>query len=305
MTEISSGSGSLGLVSEELAQVVDRVASSVVRISARRGVPASGVVWQADGLILTADHVLEREEEISVGLPDGAEGTAAVVGRDRASDLALLRVDRGGLRPLEHAGLPRPGHLALAVGRPGSDGPRSSLGIVSGVEGLSRRWRQGAPDKLILTDVVLYPGFSGGPLVDTAGRLLGINTSLFARGVSPAVPAETAAQVAQALLKQGRIPRGYLGVACQPVALPGGLRQRLQLSQETGLIVVGLDPEGPAERGGILLGDILLALGGREVHDPADLFRGLDPEAVGRDTALRIVRGGAVQECRVTIGERR
>lgn len=299
------GSGiNLAGISEELARIVEGAARSVVRVNARRRVSASGVVWRSEGLILTADHVLERDEDITVGLPDGTEVAATVVGRDRSSDLALLRVAQADLVPLEGGAMPTVGHLVVAVGRPGRGGPLASLGIVTGVQSGTRRWRPGAPETILITDVVLYPGFSGGPLINANGQLVGINTSLLARGVSPAVPVAAAAQIAEALLKRGRIARGYLGVACQPVALPAALRQRLQIEREAALLVVGVEAPGPAETGGLLVGDILLDLGGHPVQDPAELFRILSPDSVGKSMAIHIVRGGALQTCTVTIGER-
>lgn len=306
MTSATGGAGgtNLALISEELARAVERAAPSVVRVNARRRISASGVVWQPQGLILTADHVLEREEDVTVGLPDGSEVAASLVGRDRSSDLALLRVAPHDLPPLERGTMPSVGHLVLAIGRPGRGGPLASLGIVSGVQGAGRRWRPGAPESILITDAVLYPGFSGGPLVNASGQLVGINTSLHARGASPAVPIEAAGQIAETLLKQGRIPRGYLGVACQPVALSATLRQRLQIEQAAGLLVVGVDPDGPAEKGGLLVGDILLDLDDQQVHDPADLLRILSPGTVGHGMAVRAVRGGALHACSVTIGER-
>lgn len=297
------GGANLALISEELAQAVERAAPSVVRVNARRRVPASGVVWEAEGLVLTADHVLEREEDVTLGLHDGTEVAAAVVGRDRASDLALLRAARADLPPLGRGAMPRVGNLVLAVGRPGR-GPLASLGIVSGVESGRRRWRPGAPESLLITDVVLYPGFSGGPLIDASGQLVGINTSLLARGASPAIPVAAAAEIAAALLQRGRIARGYLGVACQPVAVSATLRERLQIEREAGLLVVGVDVQGPAETGGLLVGDIILDLGDQPVQDPAELFRILSPDTVGKAMAVRIVRGGALQTCTVTVGER-
>jgi S1-C subfamily serine protease len=261
------------------------------------------VVWQDDGLIVTADHVLEREEDITVGFADGTEASASIVGRDPASDVAVLRVQKSGLAPIQKGPLAKVGQLVLAIGRPGS-GPVVSLGIVSSLQRPTRGWRRGGSGNLITTDAVLYPGFSGGPLIDVSGRVVGINTSRFGQGASFAIPIETVAQVAQALSSQGRIKRGYLGIASQTVAIPAGLRQRLGLSQESGLLVVGLEPDAPAEKAGVLLGDLILALGGEEVHDTEGLLQALTADKVGQAAPVRLIRGGAIQEVSVNVGER-
>ncbi len=299
----SQTTGMLSRISEELVDAVERVAPSVVRVNARRGPSGSGVVWSADGLIVTADHVLEREEDITVGLADGSEASASLVGRDPASDVALLRIARQGLPPVGRGQAPKVGQLILAVGRPGGGGPMVSLGVISSLQRPGRGWRR-ASANFITTDAVLYPGFSGGPLIDASGQAVGIGTSRFGQGTSVAIPMETVAQVAEALLSQGRIKRGYLGIASQAVAIPSGLRQRLGVQQESGLLVVGLEPDAPAEKAGVLLGDLLLAFGGDVVGETEQLLHLLSPERVGQAVTLRLVRGGVVHDVTVTIGER-
>lgn len=299
----NQSTGILSRISEELADAVERVAPSVVRVNARRGPSGSGVVWSADGLIVTADHILEREEDITVGLADGSEASASLVGRDPASDVALLRIARQGLPPVGRGQSPKVGQLVLAVGRPGGGGPMVSLGVISSLQRPGRGWRR-ASGNFITTDAVLYPGFSGGPLIDASGQAVGIGTSRFGQGTSVAIPMETVVQVAQALLSQGRIKRGYLGIASQAVAIPSGLRQRLQLQQESGLLVVGLEPDAPAEKAGVLLGDLLLAFGGEVVNETEQLLHLLSPERVGQTVTLRLVRGGVAEDVSVTIGER-
>lgn len=181
----------------------------------------------------------------------------------------------------------------------------ASIGIISAITGPWRTWRGGMLEKLILTDVTLYPGFSGGALVDASGRVAGLNTSLLARGISAALPVDTLQRVVQAILTQGKVKRGYLGVSTQAVPLPAALSQGLGLSQKSGLLVISVEPGGPAEKGGLMLGDLLVGLGGRPVEDTDDLQTLLGGDRVGQATPVRVIRGGQVQDLNVTIGERR
>jgi S1-C subfamily serine protease len=236
-------------------------------------------------------------------LPDGRTVAAALVGRDPTTDLAVLRAEAGGLTPptWAEADSARVGHLVLAVGRPGHKA-MATLGIISA---LGEGWRTpagGQVDRYVQTDVVMYPGFSGGPLVDANGHALGLNTSALLRGVSLAVPAATLRRVVETLLVHGRVRRGYLGVGAQPVRLPATLAQ--QLGQETGLLLVSVEPGSPAEQGGLLLGDTIVALDGRPVAHMDDLLDGLSGERVGVAVPVRVVRGGQVQDLTVVIGER-
>jgi S1-C subfamily serine protease len=305
--EVGGSGGALAAFSEELADAVARAGDSVVRVEARRRQSASGAVWGADGLVLTADHVLERDEDLAVGLPDGQSVAAKVVGRDPGTDLALLRVEAAGLPTIEQGPVPRLGHLALIVARPG-ESLATSIGVVSAIGGPARTRRGGQLEGFIRTDATYYPGFSGGPLVDTVGRMIGLATSQFGGGgggAGLAISLETVRRVAESLLSHGRVRRGFLGIGSQPVSIPGPLREQLGLSQETGLLVVGVEPGGPAEQGGVLIGDLLVGLGGSPVKDTNDLRDQLGAERVGQPTALRVIRGGEPRELTVTVGERR
>jgi S1-C subfamily serine protease len=295
--------GVLAAFSDQLAQAVERVGNSVVRVEARRRYPSSGVAWTADGLVLVADHALEREEDIAVGLPDGRTVGAKIVGRDSASDLAILRAEAQGLQAIERGAEPRVGHVALVVARPGQS-LATSIGVVSAIGGRTRTWRGGRLEGIIWTDAALYPGFAGAPLVDTAGRMVGLITSQAGQGAGVAVPLAVAERVVSSLQSHGRIKRGYLGVQSQGVAIPEALRARAGLSQETGLLVVGVERGGPAERGGLLIGDVIVTLGGQPVTSTEDLLAALGPERVGQATALRVIRGGEAQDVTITIGER-
>ncbi len=298
-------------LSDALAATVEAAGSSVVRVEARRRLPASGIIWSSDGVIVTAYHVVERDENISVGLPDGQSVPATLVGRDPTTDLAVLRAQVPTASGAQVPSLTQPtqanldnlhvGHLVLALGRPGRTA-QATLGIVSA---LGESWRTpagGQIDHYLQTDVVMYPGFSGGPLVDAAGQVLGLNTSALLRGISLTVPTPTLSEVVQTLLTHGRVRRGYLGVGAQPVRLPAGLGQ--QLGQETGLLLVSVEPGSPADQGGLLLGDTIVAFDEQPVRHMDDLLALLSSDRVGETMPVRIVRGGQVQELKVVVGER-
>lgn len=294
----------LASLSSAISGIVERVGPSVVRVEARHRLPASGIVWSADGLIVTADHAVERDEHICIGLATGETVAATMIGRDPTTDIAVLRTETRGLEPpawTEPAGA-RVGHLVVSLGRPGRT-IRATLGMISAV---ADNWRapSGAQiERYIQTDAGLARGFSGGPLVDSAGNVVGMNTSGLLRWAALAVPVPTLRRVVDALVAHGRIRRGYVGIGAQPVRLPPGLRA--QLGQEAGLLLVSVEPQSPAERGGLLLGDVLLSLGSVEVHHLDDLMGLLTADRIGTTVPARILRGGAVQDLAVEIGERR
>lgn len=293
----------LSSLSDALAGVVDTVGQSVVRVEGRRRHPASGIVWSAEGLIITANHVVTRDEDLRVGLPDGETLAASLVGRDPTTDLALLRTEGAGLTAAVWAGSAdvRVGHLALALGRPGRT-MQATLGVVSA---LGEGWRTaggGKIDQYIQTDVVMYPGFSGGPLADSSGRVIGLNSSALMRGVSVTLPAATLSRVAETLVTHGRVKRGYLGIGAQPVRLPEALAG--SLGQDVGLLLVSVEPDSPAEKAGLLMGDTILALDGERVRHIEELMALLSGDRVGAKAPVQIVRGGEVREVSVTIGER-
>ena len=293
----------LSALSDGMADAVEQVGPKVLRVNGRRRRPASGVVYAPD-CVLTASHVLEREEDLSVGTRDGRTLPARFVGRDPSTDLAVLRaeaLDVDAATPAE--GSARTGQLVLAVGGPSrSDGPRASLGVVSAVGGPLRTGRGSRLERYIQTDATPYPGFSGGPLIDARGTVLGIMTAGWARGAALAIPAEVAWRVARTLESRGSVKRGYLGIMSQPVHLPDA--QRTGLTQRGGLLVVGVEDGSPAGRGGLLIGDILATLDGQPVEDTEDLLVLLTGERVGQPVPVKVVRGGELQMLEVTIGER-
>jgi S1-C subfamily serine protease len=235
-------------------------------------------------------------------LPGGESLPARLAGRDPGSDLAVLRVAASGLQAAVPTGNLAVGHLVLALGRP-SGKVQATLGIVSALGDTPWQTPAGAQiDHYLQTDVVMYPGFSGGPLIDVAGHVLGLNTSALVGGVSLALPAQTIARVVSALLAHGRIRRGYLGVSTQAVQLPQTSAGALQ--QETGLLVVAVEPESPAEQSGLLLGDTIVGFNGQPVRRHDDLLALLGGEHVHQQLTVRILRGGEVTSVDVTVGER-
>jgi S1-C subfamily serine protease len=295
----------LTTLSNQLADAVQAAGAWTVRVQARRGPPASGIALAAD-LVLTADHVVDqsREDSIKIGLPDGSEVGGSVVGRDPATDLAILRIASGSLTPARAAqGDPRTGSLALVVGRPGS-APSASLGLITSLAGPARTRRGGLLERFIQVDAVMYPGFSGGSLVDADGAVLGMITSgLGFGGPAVAIPWSLASQLAETIGKHGKVPRGFLGVGSQPVTLSPQARE-LTGGQERGLLVVQVADGGPAATAGFLQGDILVRLDGTPVTNADDLQGLLGPNRVGSGVAAAIIRGGELREVKLTVGTR-
>ena len=287
-------------LSRDIADLVGRLGPSVVRIDARRGRPATGIIW-ADNLVLTADHVLEHEDTIQV---TGSTTTvkASIAGRDAGTDIALLRTEglNGAPAPRGRSTDIRAGHIVIAIGQPGE--LQVTVGIVSGLSGSFRSWRGGQVERLIQTTAELLPGFSGGPLVDADGRVVGINSWNFGRGVSRAVPVETAERVAESLKTHGRIRRAYLGLGAQPVRLSEALAS--QLGEESGLLVVTVEPGGPAQKAGLLQGDTIVSVDGDPVRHLDELFGKLGALEVGSAHRLGVVRAGERKDVPVTVGER-
>jgi S1-C subfamily serine protease len=303
MSTTAGAAGVLAALSDDLAGAVERAARSTVAIHARRRIPSSGTAWRP-GVIVAASHTIAREDEISLTLPDGRTAPATLVGRDETTDLAVLRTEAA-LTPVERAdaGALRVGNLVLAVGRPGQS-VTASLGVLSAVGAEWRTWQGGRIDRFLRLDLSIYDGFSGGPLVEAGGRALGLNTSGLARGMALTIPGSTVDHVADQILSGGRLTRGYLGLASQPVRLPEGLRQVLKLGSDFGLVIVNVEPDGPADRAGVLLGDILVALDGAPVSEPADVLAALGPDRVGRPIAARLLRAGQPTEVTITVGSR-
>ena len=295
-------------LSNDLAGAVERAGESVVAIHARRRIPASGVVWR-QGLVVAADHTIHKEDDIRISLSSGTDLRARVIGRDPGTDLCLLRLPedaRAAAAALSREPL-RAGQLAITVGRPG-DTATASLGVVSVAGPEWRTWRGGRIDQFIRLDVPVYDGFSGSPLVNASGQTAGICTSGLARGAPVAVPAITVDRVVDQLLTSGGTTRrGFLGIGTQPVPLPDALRERVGTVggrvPTAGLMVVAVQPGTAADRAGILLGDLIVALGGELMEDARDVFAALGPESIGQELRATVIRAGAPITITVTVDE--
>ncbi|MBL8050769.1 MAG: trypsin-like peptidase domain-containing protein [Anaerolineales bacterium] len=288
-------------LSEAMANAVEQAGKYTVMVDARRRHPASGIAIAKD-LILTADHVVEREEEINIMLGDGKESKARLIGRDGGTDLAVLKLDSASATPAEVAKTPaRVGQFVLAVGRGNKNGIESSFGTINSIDGPVRTGRGGMLEKYIKTDFVSYPGFSGGPLINGDGEVYGINTSGFGGGGGAiTIPTDIAWKIADTLAKHGKIKRGYLGIRSQTVNIPAEANRK----QETGLLIVGLEKDSPAEKGGLIVGDILVGVNGVAIEHHDELFTRLSGDVVGKSTPMDVLRGGKLQVINVTVGER-
>ena len=299
-TAKSAPSGVLASLSEDLAGAVQRAGASVVAVHGRRRFPASGLAWREDQVI-TAAHVLERDSDLTITSPDGAQHPAKLLGRDQGSDVAVLGVHGASLRPVDRAtgGSLSAGSLVLAIGRPGTPEPIASFGAISSVGGAWRTAQGGVLDAYIRADVALLPGLSGGALVDVNSRVVGMLSAHLAGGDPVAIPVATLESIVERILTGGSLRRAYLGVSTQPVELQESMRSRLGVEQATGLMLLGLEPGAPAERSGLLVGDILLVIGGKAVEDGEALQMALGPAAIGKTTAIELIRGGEVREITV------
>ena len=288
-------------LSNELAAAVEQVAGSVVAVNARPRLPSTGVHWRP-GIIVTADHTVRSIEDLTVVDREGRTMATTLVGRDPGTDLAVLRIQDTALPAagLGDSGSLRVGHIVLAVGY----GPRASWGIVSAVGGRWRTWRGGEIDQLLRLDLTLYPGFSGGPIVDAQGRIVGINTSGLSQRLELAIPASTVSRVADELIEKGHVSRAFLGVGLQPARLPEAARRALAGAPEIGLIVVRVQPDGPAAQAGILLGDVLVSLESIHVASPEAVLEAVAARRVGSSVSATILRAGTPTDVSITLGER-
>jgi S1-C subfamily serine protease len=287
---------SLTDLSRELAQAVETGEQAVAAVHGRPQIPSSGILWR-DGVVVTTDHTLKRHEDLSITLPNGQTLPATLAGRDTGTDIAVLKIPETGAvaaKTVDAASL-KAGNLVLALGRRGENGVTVSFGVLSAVGSAWRTWRGGAVDRFLRPDLNIYPGFSGGALVDTEGRVIGLNTSALTRGSGVTIPALTVSRVVEDLLARGHVRRGYLGVGLHPVELPGN---------RTGLIILSLEPDGPAAKAGVFVGDVLISLEGRPVTDTDDVQAHLGGDRVGQPLHAELVRGGAQITLTIVPGER-
>jgi S1-C subfamily serine protease len=303
-TSSSEAASALLALSNDLAGAVERAGRAVVAVHARPRTPSSAVHWR-QGVLVTAEHTIKRDEEISVSLADGRMVPAVLVGRDPSTDLAVLKLPAAEFPTAEigDAATLRVGHMVLAVARPSERGVSASWGVISALGGPWHTWHGGRIEQFIRLDLTLYPGFSGGPLVDARGCVMGINTS-GPRHIVLTIPPSTVNRVVDQLLEKGRIARGYLGLGMQPVRLPESLQRGLNPPRTGGVIIVAVETDSPAEKAGLLIGDVLVALDGMSVGDSADLQALLGPDRVGTAVGASIIRAGQLMERTIIVGER-
>ena len=306
MSATKAAVNALQAVSDQLANIAERVGGAVVGVHARRRIPSSGIVW-ARGVVVTSAHTIRREEGIRVLLPGGDWVDASLAGRDTSSDIAVLRVPAADIEPAERgdpASL-RVGHFVVALGRFAASQVSLDYGLVAAVGPAWRTWLGGEIDRLVTLDGGLRPGYSGGPLVDARGQIMGIGTSAFMRGTGTLVPNGTLGRIADELLAHGRVFRGYLGLGLQPAELPAELPTGVAAAEAgAGLLVAAVQPGGPAEKAGVIVGDVLVSLDGkpcRATEDVLTVLSGVRPEQA---IPAVFLRGGARREITLVVGER-
>ena len=292
-------------LSEEISGAIEHAGRSVVAIQSRHRRASSGVIWRPS-LVVTADHAVRRESEPTVILEGGKSVAATLLGRDPTTDLAVLKLSTASdlipVEAVEPADL-KVGQLVVAVGRTWRGNLVAASGILSGLMGAWRTSHGGEIDRFIRPDLTMYPGFSGSALVDPGGRALGLNTTGLRRGACITIPPPTVNRVVDELLEKGHIARPYLGLAMQPVRLPESLRSRVNLKTEAGLLVVDVEPNGPADQAGVIVGDILIGLGGGTLGEVFELQEQLHGKRIGDRVELSVIRGGTRTTIVVSVGE--
>ena len=304
MVRFASGDEELlDAYSRAVTSVVEAAGPAVARVSLPRG-GGSGVLFTPDGYLLTNAHVVGRARAVEVALPDGSSHAGNVVGSDPATDLAVVHIDGSHLPAAElgESAKLRVGQLVVAIGNPLGFSSTVSAGVVSALGRTLRSQDGRLMDAIIQTDVALNPGSSGGPLVDTHARVVGINTAVIlgAQGIGFSVPVDTARWVLGELMQHGRVRRGVLGLAAQTRPLDRRLVRHHGLSQRNGVEVMEVQPGKPAERAGLRAGDILLSLDGVTLQGVDEVHRLLGASSVGRALPCRVLRGAKLLELTVT-----
>lgn len=295
----------LETLSNDFAAAAEAVGSSVAAIYGRRWMPSSGIQWRK-GFIVTAHHTIRREEDITVVAAGGKSFKANLAGRDPSTDLAILKVSEESALPLPSfgdGGL-KLGHVVLALGRSRGSNLVASAGIVGGISGEWEPRRGARVDQHIRLSLELYPGFSGGPLVNAQGKVVGINTRGLSRGRAVTIPLATVNRIVDELIEKGHIAKPYLGLAMQPVAVPESLRGKAPGAGNSAVLVVHVEPAGPADKAGVLLGDVVVELQGKPVEDTGDIQQLLGAAKIGDTVAATVLRGGAPVKLSIMLADR-
>ena len=289
--------------SDAVTELADGVSPSVVNVNAgRRG--GTGLVWSGDGLIVTASHVVGHSQAPTVTLQDGREMQAKVIGRDPYADVALLKVDASGLAPVNLGSAEgiKVGQFVLALANAFGRRVSATSGMVTSHRRSMRGFWGIMIEDAVVSDVKLNPGYSGGPLVDAAGRLIGLNVAYFAgRGV--AVSVDSLKETVGRISRDGGAKKGYLGVVVEPIELPEDVAKSGEVAQEDGLLVRSVEAGSPARAAGVAVGDIILRLGNAQATDEYELHKALSQDVVGKQLRLLVLRTEKVAELSVTPAE--
>jgi S1-C subfamily serine protease len=277
-------------ISDATAELVRMLAPSIVNVNSTmtRG---TGVVFSSDGHVLTCNHVLGRSGSARIGSGDKVF-EARTIGVDPYSDIALLKTDQRNLKPIEIGNSDElgAGQLVLALANPFNRQPSVTTGIITNVGATLRGWRGTAMENVIATDAKLNPGFSGGPLVDASGKMIGMNTAyVWSRGI--AIPINRVKGVVDRLMSGGKIKRAYLGIVSNTVPIPEDTVQQAHLGQDAGIMIYSVEPGSPAKKAGLALGDVIISFNDTPVASFYDLPRLLTEDVVGRKTKLSVLRG--------------
>lgn len=291
--------------SKELTEIISTAGRSIVAVDGRSGHTSSGIVWRRDA-ILTAAHTVRHENNIGIIFGPGPSVVARLAGRDRGTDIALLKLeDEIEMVPATFGNTESVsvGALGIAVGRTRRANIVASSGIISGLMG---EWRVRGTriDQFIRPDLNLYPGFSGGALLDPAGAILGLNTSGLLRGRPITIPSSTVLRIAEELAKAGHVAKPYVGLVMQPVAIPESLQKKAGVNNETGLLVMHVEPSGPADQAGVLIGDILTTFDGSGFNELNDLSETLGGKSAGQEVQASLIRGGQPLQLSIRIANR-
>lgn len=286
--------------SEAMAELVSQTAPSVVTVNNGMG-SGSGTVWNPDGYFVTASHVVGKYSTVKVSLGNGKTHEAKVIGRDPYTDIALLRIETKALRPIELGDSQnlKPGQFVLALANPFSRQVSATQGIVTAVHGAIRTWGGITIEDTLVTDARLNPGYSGGPLIDVYGKMIGLNTAyVWNRGI--AVPINTVKRIVESLKKEGKIKRAYLGIVSNTVTLPQEIATQPQVNQSSGIMVYSVEQGSPAKKAGLAMGDVIIKFNDKSVENINDLHRLLTDEAIGKTTKIKTLRGENLTELTIT-----
>ena len=291
--------------SKEITTIVNDAGKSIVAVDGRSGHTSSGIIWRGD-YVLTAAHSIRNDSGIRVIPAPGESVEARLVGADRGSEIAVLKLDKDVKAVPVDFGSPSSlavGDLTVAVARTRRGNIVASAGIISGLMG---EWqaRRTRIDQFIRPDLNLYPGFSGGALLGADGRVLGLNTSGLLRGKPITIPSSTLARIAEEIAWKGHVTQPYVGLVMQPVQIPESLQKKAGVNATSGLLVMHVEPGGPADTAGILLGDILLEMDSRKFDDVEDLQDVMHAKGAGNEVQATLIRGGQKVQATIKIGTR-